>query len=260
MISLGNEQSELYFCIKHAAAEAGFCVGKFKYAASEDEAEEWYRAAEALFIDLMTLEKMFQRDNPKKGKDLWQQAFGIFDSGYALALDQACWPDSAWYELRVLGGLLVDNSIIPTVRAVISPEDFGEPQHRLMFQAVLNLLDQGSPLEAKSIENEMRLISKAGAMDESRVSWPVYAENSCPAPLVGYIRENLSEKVDANDLMNWVMEVKRRSLSRRLMDGCRKVSAGLEKDSSLDADFEGLERTISQLRLLTEQRDTRHAD
>jgi len=53
MVSLGDEQSELYLCIKTAAAEAGFCVGKFKYAASDDEAEEWYSAAEAVFIDLM---------------------------------------------------------------------------------------------------------------------------------------------------------------------------------------------------------------
>lgn len=260
MVPLGDEQSELYFCIKHAAAEAGFCVGKLKYAASDDEAEEWYRAAEAIFIDLMALKKMFQRDNPKKAKDLWQQAFGIFDAGYALALDQACWPDSAWYELRVLGGMLVDSSTVPTVRSVISPEDFGDPQHRLMFRAVLNLLDQGHVLEARSIEDEMRLISTPGATDESRVSWPVYSENSSSAPLVGHIYKTLPEEVDANDLTVWVREIKKRSLNRKLMDGCRKVSAGLERDRSLDIDLDEIERTISQLRSLNAQRETRHDD
>ncbi len=257
--SLSFEEGMTFYEVRLSATNAGFCVGSFKYAVTDDEAEEWYQAAESLFIDLMAFQKMFERDNPKKGQALWREAFERFYAGYGAAIEQRCWRDSAWYELKVLGAMFFDATKIPTIRSVISAEDFAEPQHRFMFRAVLDLFDQGKPTDADTIQSKLKDLAPPDEMDRSRWSWPVRAEGlSEGSTLLDYVSDILKTAVDPNDLMTWVMEIKQRSLSRRLMDGCRKVSTGLEQGLGLDKSLDELEQTILHLRSLSKQRETGH--
>jgi transcriptional regulator with XRE-family HTH domain len=255
--SLSAGDLDLFTEIATCATAAGFCVGRFKYAVTDDDAEEWYQASESLFIDLMGMKKIFERDNPKKGQQLWRKAFERFYAGYAAAVDQRCWRDSAWYELKVLGAMLFDTANISMVRSVISPEDFAEPQHRLMFQAVLDLFDQGDPMDADTVESKLKDISPPGAMDRYCWSWPLHAVVlSDGATFVGYVSDYMATAFDPNDLMLWVMEVKQRALSRRLMDGCRKISTSLEQGHGFDKYVDDLEQTILHLKSFNKRTET----
>jgi transcriptional regulator with XRE-family HTH domain len=236
------------------ATSAGFCVGSLKYAVTDDDAEEWYQAAESLLIDLMAMKKILERDNPKKGEQLWWEAFERFYAGYAAAVDQKCWRDSAWYELRVLGSMLFDTKNILMVRSVISPENCSEPQHRLMFQAILELFDQGKPIDADAIDLRLMEMFPPGAMDRYHWSWPLHhdgLENG--TTFVDYVLGEHAKAVDMSELKSWIMEIKQRSLSRRLMDGCRKISNRLEHGLEFGKYVDELEQMISHLKSLVSQ-------
>jgi transcriptional regulator with XRE-family HTH domain len=250
--SVSVEDETLFVEVGMSAVAAGFSVGSFKYAVTDDDAEEWYQAAESLFIDLMGMKKIFERDNPKKGEEFWREAFGErFHEGYAAAVEQRYCGDSAWHELRVLEGMLFDTTNIPMVRSVMSPEDFAEPLHRLMFQAILDLFEEGSPIDVDTVESRLKAVAPQGAMDRYHWSWPLYREGLDEGgTFVGYLFYYAAKPVDPNDLMLWVMEIQQRALSRRLMDGCRKISNCLELGQGLDACINELEQTIVQLKSL----------
>lgn len=253
---LRTDKGTFFYDIQINATYAGYCVGSFKYAVTEDAAEEWYQAAEALFVDLMGMKRIFEQNDPKKAAQLWPEAFQRFLDGYALAVERTCWRDSAWYELFILAAMLFDAKNISMVRSVISAEDFAEPQHRFLFNALVDLLDQGKPIAANTIEAKLKEIAPPGTMDKSRWSWPVQAELIYATGVV----KGRGIACDPNDLMDWVMEVKGRSLSRTLMDRCRKVAASLEEGLHLEKDLEELERMMPQLKSFSEHRKTRHED
>jgi replicative DNA helicase len=60
-------------------------------------------------------------------------------------------PHSQQAEQAVLGGLMLDNQAWDTVADVVCEEDFYRRDHRLIFRAIAQLAEQGSPLDAVTL-------------------------------------------------------------------------------------------------------------
>src|ERR1035437_2116250 len=60
-------------------------------------------------------------------------------------------------EQGVLGSLLLDNSLIPSVRSLIAgPDDFYRDAHQILYGVILSLYDQGVPAEAITAADELK--------------------------------------------------------------------------------------------------------
>lgn len=60
-------------------------------------------------------------------------------------------------EKEVLSALLIRNGeIVPVVNAIIEPDDFYRPEHKIIFQIILRLFAQGIPPNVLSIFEELR--------------------------------------------------------------------------------------------------------
>ncbi len=253
-----GDEIDLYFDARYYAAAAGYCVGSFKYSVTDDDAENWYQAAESLFVDLVGMKRLIEQGHPKDGPEIWSAMFEPFHVGYAAAVEQKCWRVSAFYESLVLEeGMGCPTKSIPMVKSVISPEDFGEHQPRLLFQVILDSFDQGKSIDAETVESKLKEICSQGAMDASRSSRP----ESCGKKLedgasVRRLFSLCSAPVDSKSLRDWVTELKQRSLSRSFMDACRKVSSSIEEGLDHDMHLDELEKMISRLRSVNKQRET----
>ena len=60
-------------------------------------------------------------------------------------------PHSLQAEQAVLGGLMLDNKAWDTIADEVSEEDFYRRDHRLIFRAIAQLAEQGSPLDAVTL-------------------------------------------------------------------------------------------------------------
>ena len=60
-------------------------------------------------------------------------------------------PHSQQAEQAVLGGLMLDNKAWDTIADEVSEEDFYRRDHRLIFRAIAQLAEQGSPLDAVTL-------------------------------------------------------------------------------------------------------------
>lgn len=66
-------------------------------------------------------------------------------------------PQDVDMEKELLGALLIRNGeIVPAVAAIVAPEDFYRPEHRIIFRAILRLYAQGTPPNILSVFEELR--------------------------------------------------------------------------------------------------------
>ena len=72
-------------------------------------------------------------------------------------------PSSVLSEQAILAGLMIDNSALDSVVDIIRPEDFYRRDHRIIFEEIVQLLQEGHPadyltvfesLKSKGIEND----------------------------------------------------------------------------------------------------------
>lgn len=68
--------------------------------------------------------------------------------------EQSTWNDAA--ERAVLGGLLLDPTTLPDVRALVAPTDFYNPAHVVIFEAMLALQARDEPLDVVTLATELR--------------------------------------------------------------------------------------------------------
>ncbi len=59
-------------------------------------------------------------------------------------------------EQSVLGGIMLDNSTLPDVRSRLTLNDFGEPQHRVIFRAQLELEKAKEPIDEITVTSWLR--------------------------------------------------------------------------------------------------------
>ena len=75
-------------------------------------------------------------------------------------------PHDVDMEKELLAALLIRNGeIIPAVNAIVKSDDFYRPEHKIIFQIILRLYEQGIPPNLLSIFEELRKSTDAGKVD-----------------------------------------------------------------------------------------------
>ena len=77
-------------------------------------------------------------------------------------------PNSVEAEQAVLGGLMVDNTEWDTVADILLPEDFYRPEHRLIFQVMMERSEANSPIDVVTLVealNSLNELENAGGLD-----------------------------------------------------------------------------------------------
>jgi replicative DNA helicase len=117
-------------------------------------------------------------DNPRK-KPRNAKSSGLVGSGEPLtgqALERVSAdvlkkvpPQNLEAEQAVLGGILLQNSILFNLVDLVGEDDFYSPAHRLIYQAILDLSRQNAPIDLVSLAEGLRA---SGRLDE--VGGPAY--------------------------------------------------------------------------------------
>ena len=69
-------------------------------------------------------------------------------------------PHSIEAEESVLGSLMLDEDAVFKVAALIKPDDFYHPRHKITFQACLNLYERREPINQVTLAHELTLSNK----------------------------------------------------------------------------------------------------
>jgi len=65
-------------------------------------------------------------------------------------------PQNIEAEESTLGSLMIDKDAIIKIADIVLPEDFYQPQHRIIYEAILNLYNQNAPIDVLSLSNRLK--------------------------------------------------------------------------------------------------------
>lgn len=65
-------------------------------------------------------------------------------------------PQNIEAEESTLGSLIIDKDAIIKIADVLFPEDFYQPQHRIIYEAILNLYQKNAPIDVLSLSNRLK--------------------------------------------------------------------------------------------------------
>lgn len=65
-------------------------------------------------------------------------------------------PHNLAAEVSVLGSILIDEDAILQIAEIIKPEDFYEPSHRLIYEAMVNLFEKRQPIDAVTLTDQLK--------------------------------------------------------------------------------------------------------
>jgi len=77
-------------------------------------------------------------------------------------------PQSIEAEQSVLGCMLLDKEVIPSVTEVLKPEDFYRADHREIYEAVLDLFDKAEPIDLITVSEQLKTrgtLDKVGGLE-----------------------------------------------------------------------------------------------
>jgi replicative DNA helicase len=126
-------------------------------------------------------------------------------------------PQSEESERAVLAAVLLDPRLLPTVAGRLKPEDFFVDRHRRLYGAMLELQDEGAPIDLRTLQ--ARLEQRAELDHAGGIAYLAGLDVDLP---------------DLGRFETYVEIVKERSVRRRLIDTCRRITADC-LDGGLDA-------------------------
>ena len=65
-------------------------------------------------------------------------------------------PQNTEAEESTLGSLIIDKDAIIKIADIIFPEDFYQPRHRIIYEAILNLYHKNAPIDVLSLSNRLK--------------------------------------------------------------------------------------------------------
>ena len=65
-------------------------------------------------------------------------------------------PQNIEAEESTLGSLMIDKDAIIKVADILFPEDFYQPQHRFIYETILNLYNQNAPIDVLSLSSRLK--------------------------------------------------------------------------------------------------------
>ena len=115
-------------------------------------------------------------------------------------------PQNLEAEASVLGGIMIDTDAIIKVADILLPEDFYDRKHELIFEAMLELYEDRSSIDALTVSNkleEKKLLQKAGGL-----SYLTSIVNSTPsAAHVAHYAKIVQRKGTLRKLINASTEI-----------------------------------------------------
>ncbi len=66
-------------------------------------------------------------------------------------------PQSVEMEQAVLGAMLIERPAIEKAADILRPEDFYRPEHRTIFEAIVNLVERNEPVDLLTVREQLRL-------------------------------------------------------------------------------------------------------
>lgn len=130
-------------------------------------------------------------------------------------------------EQAVLGSVFVDQGAIKTLVDKLESDDFHRYQHKVIFTAMVELFQENIEIDYTTLSNKLEtkgLLNDAGGIDY----------------ILGLI-ESVPSIVNLGSYINIVRD---KSITRRIMDACRKIiEDGYTNDDAIDF-VDGAEKTI----------------
>lgn len=69
-------------------------------------------------------------------------------------------PQSIEAEQSVLGSMLIDKEVVPVVMEILKPEDFYRPDHREIYNVIIELFDKAQPIDLITVSERLKLHGK----------------------------------------------------------------------------------------------------
>jgi len=128
-------------------------------------------------------------------------------------------PHSVEAEQAVLGGLMLDNKRLDAVLEVVGESDFFRDDHRLIFHMMLQLQEDGLPLDVITLSEELH---KHGELER--------------AGGLGYLTELAANTPSAANILAYAKIVRERSTLRQLISAAQEISKSSFNPAGLDSD------------------------
>ncbi|HEY4880552.1 MAG TPA: DnaB-like helicase N-terminal domain-containing protein, partial [Steroidobacteraceae bacterium] len=127
-------------------------------------------------------------------------------------------PHSLEAEQSVLGALLIDRTAWDQVADIVTTEDFYRPDHRLIFEALGELVAAGRPGDVVTVSEQLerrgRLIDAGG---------------------LAYLGTLAGDTPTAANARSYAQIVRERALLRRLIEAGREIASSVFNDDGLSA-------------------------
>lgn len=69
-------------------------------------------------------------------------------------------PQSIEAEQSVLGSMLIDKEVIPVIMEILKPEDFYRPDHKEIYDIIIELFDKAQPIDLITVSERLKLHGK----------------------------------------------------------------------------------------------------
>ncbi len=147
---------------------------------------------------------------------------------------QAGWrlpPQNIEAEQCVLGGILLDNSVLPKIIEILGPDDFYKEAHAILYRALLDLFDKNEPQDLVTVHNYLKA---QGQLDA--VGGPAYlAELSETLPM-------------AFNVTSYAKIVRDKAILRRLIQKTSAIAElAYEEAGEVDDVLEAAEAAIFEI-------------
>jgi len=138
-------------------------------------------------------------------------------------------PSNIEAEQSVLGSLLIDKDAVIRVADILNPEDFYQPAHEKIYEAILDLFDKGKPVDILSIAN---LLQERGVLKDVGGS--------------GYLAELTNQVPSASHVQNYAKIVKEKKVLRDLIRASADITESVFGQGTEDIEgiLDGVEQKI----------------
>ncbi len=69
-------------------------------------------------------------------------------------------PQSIEAEQSVIGSMLIDKEVVPVVMEILKPEDFYRPDHKEIYEVIIELFDRAQPIDLITVSERLKLHGK----------------------------------------------------------------------------------------------------
>lgn len=137
-------------------------------------------------------------------------------------------PQNIEAEKSVLGSLLIDKESINKIVDILTPPDFYNRAHQIIYEAVVKLFEKREPIDLLSLSNKLRESEQLDAIGG-----------------VGYLTSLINSVPTAAHIINYAKIVQRKKILRDLIDSAHNIiSLGFQEDEDIEQVLDKAEQNL----------------